>query len=67
MLQCFKSKFQTIKAHAWMNDAHVYEMQVQLCKPNTVGVIAVLYPIRQVIHTPIKVTSNKLENVLILS
>ena len=35
MLQCFKSMFQTIKAHACMNDAHVYEMQVQLCKPNT--------------------------------
>ena len=39
MLQCIKSMFQTIKAHAWMNDAHVYEMQVQLCKPNTRGVI----------------------------
>ena len=23
-----------------MNDAHVYEMQVQLCKPNTRGVTA---------------------------
>ena len=38
MLQCFKSMFQAIKAHACMNDAHVYEMQVQLCKPNTEGV-----------------------------
>ena len=38
MLQCSKSMFQTIKAHACMNDAHVYEMQVQLCKPNTEGV-----------------------------
>ena len=31
MLQCFKSMFQTIKAHACMNDAHVYEMQVVHC------------------------------------
>ena len=38
MLQCFKSMFQTIKAHEWMNDAHVYEMQVQMWKPNTWGV-----------------------------
>ena len=38
MLQCFKSMFQTIKAHAWINDAHVYEMQVQMWKPNTWGV-----------------------------
>ena len=35
MLQCFENMFHVIYAHEWMNDAHVYEMQVQLCKPNT--------------------------------
>ena len=30
--------FQVIYAHEWMNDAHEYEMQVQLGKNNTRGV-----------------------------
>ena len=30
----------TIQAHEWMNDAHVYEMPVQMWKPNTWGVTA---------------------------
>ena len=38
MLQCFENMFQAIQAHEWMNDAHVYEMQVQMWKPNTWGV-----------------------------
>ena len=38
MLQCFDNMFHVIEANEWMNDAHVYEMQVQLCKPNTRGV-----------------------------
>ena len=37
-LQCFKNMFQATQAHEWMNDAHVYEMQVQMWKPNTWGV-----------------------------
>ena len=40
MLQCFKSMFHTILTQEWMNDAHVYEMQVQIWKPNTWGVTA---------------------------
>ena len=28
--------------NGWMNDAHVYEMQVQMWKPNTWGVTAVV-------------------------
>ena len=32
--------FQVIYAHEWMNDAHEYEMQVQLGKNNTRGVTA---------------------------
>ena len=39
-LQCFKNMFQATQAHEWMNDAHVYEMQVQMWKPNTWGVTA---------------------------
>ena len=38
MLQCFDNMFHVIYAHEWMNNAHVHEMQVQLCKPNTRGV-----------------------------
>ena len=30
--------FQVIYAHEWLNNAHVHEMQVQLCKPITRGV-----------------------------
>jgi len=41
MLQCFKSMFHTILTHEWVNDAHVYEMQVQMWKPNTWGVTKV--------------------------
>ena len=37
-LQCFDNMFHMIYAHEWMNKAHVHEMQVQLCKPNTRGV-----------------------------
>ena len=37
-LQCFKNMFHATQAHEWMNDAHVYEMQVQMWKPNTWGV-----------------------------
>ena len=40
MLQCFKSMFHTILTQEWMNDAHVYEMQVQIWKPNIWGVTA---------------------------
>ena len=42
MLQCFKSMFHAIWTHKWMNDAHVYEMQVQLWKPNTWGVTVII-------------------------
>jgi len=38
MLQCFDNMFHVIYAHEWMNNAHVHEMQVQLCKHNTRGV-----------------------------
>ena len=41
-LQCFENMFQARHAHEWMNDAHVHEMQVQLCKPNTRGVTQAL-------------------------
>ena len=37
--------FQVIYAHEWMNNAHVHEMQVQLCKPITRGV-----KIRRIAH-----------------
>ena len=47
MWQCFKNMFQTIKAHAWMNDAHVYEMPVQMWKPNTWGVTCTSSPPRR--------------------
>ena len=40
MLQGFDNMFHVIYAHEWMNNAHVHEMQVQLCKPNTRGVTA---------------------------
>ena len=36
----FQKYVSTIQAHEWMNDAHVHGMQVQSCKPNTRGVIA---------------------------
>ena len=48
ILQCFKSMFHTIEAHEWINDAHVYEMQVKMWKPNTWGVIA-LPPIKNLV------------------
>ena len=44
MLQCFTSMFHAIYAHEWMNDAHVYEMQVQIWKPNTWGVTSEVTP-----------------------
>ena len=34
----FQKHVSTIQAHEWMNDAHVYEMPVQMWKPNTWGV-----------------------------
>ena len=42
MLQCFDNMFHVIYAHEWMNNAHVHEMQVQLCKHNTRGVTDVI-------------------------
>ena len=31
----FQKHVSTIQAHEWMNDAHVYEIPVQMWKPNT--------------------------------
>ena len=45
MLQGFDNMFHVIYAHEWMNNAHVHEMQVQLCKHNTRGVTKKLYSI----------------------
>ena len=36
----FQKHVSTIQAHEWMDDAHVYEMLVQMWKPNTWGVTA---------------------------
>jgi len=42
MLQGFDNMFHVIYAYEWMNNAHVHEIQVQLCKPNTRGVTKAL-------------------------
>ena len=40
-----------------MNDAHVYEMQVQLCKPNTRGVtLAEAWPLQEKAQTQVSHT-----------